>query len=176
MLSRTWAHISRSWGGNSIYRCCFILSTPVILYIYIYLSLSLSTCHCNYKYIYIYIHTLSRYIFRRFSSHRITEMIQLLSCVCVWVGGGVCGCLCLSAHFTFLTCEMLHCKHKHGPSKPSEALNASKRTPGLWKCTRWSCIGRWRTCSQRPIHNTQRRTYSAACLCRTTMFSKQERR
>ena len=36
-VARPWAHLSRSWGGHRIYRCCFILSlSPVIMYIYIY--------------------------------------------------------------------------------------------------------------------------------------------
>ena len=35
--SRPWAHLSRSWGGHILYRCCFILSMPpVILNIHTY--------------------------------------------------------------------------------------------------------------------------------------------
>ena len=44
-------HLSRSWGGHRIYRCCFVLSLSfVIIYIYVYIYI------CIYMYIYVYIY------------------------------------------------------------------------------------------------------------------------
>ena len=89
ILSRPWAHLSRSWGGHIIYRCCFIL------------SLSRAILHTH-TYIYILYRVISPcflvvgvFASRCVSHHNSTR--RLSKCVCVWVCVWVCVCKCFCA-------------------------------------------------------------------------------